>query len=134
MPYTTEWVSNEVAFEVDGVTVFHVYKNDDMSEGRRTYWFTLDENGNEADDAFDVRDLPVPPDYDGPRQPSRHLSTPAGWQGTYQAWRETDLYREINAEWNDYYAAGGEEPLIRARMEHAIRNKIGPFAQTEEAA
>lgn len=57
MPYKTIWVEPEVFLEHNGVTVYHTYKDDDIEEGARCYWFTLQELGGEYEGAFDVRDL-----------------------------------------------------------------------------
>jgi hypothetical protein len=57
MPYTTpEWVEPEVALEYNGVTIYHVYKNDEL-DIRLTYWFTTSWEEREHAD-FDVRDIP----------------------------------------------------------------------------
>lgn len=59
MPYEYKWVDPELAVEHQGVQVFHCYKDDEINQGRRTYSFTTDSSGDEAEDpAFDVRDLP----------------------------------------------------------------------------
>lgn len=59
-----EWVPNELALKYQGVSIYHVYKNDDNEQGVREYWFGLDEYGsdngtNENGEhiVFDVRDL-----------------------------------------------------------------------------
>lgn len=54
MPY--EWVDNEVALEHEGVKVYHVYKNDWMSEGQRDNNFSMEAGGNE-ETSFDVEEL-----------------------------------------------------------------------------
>lgn len=60
-----EWVPNELALKYQGVSIYHVYKDDDNGQGVREYWFGLDEYGsdNVTDEysghvTFDVRDLP----------------------------------------------------------------------------
>lgn len=56
MPY--DWVEPEVFVTYKGVTVYHVYKNDYVQEGRRAHWFTTDIGGSEDGDyCFDVRAL-----------------------------------------------------------------------------
>lgn len=62
MPYRTEMVDPEVFVEHLGVTVYHIYKNDDIDEGPRAYWFTTNVNGSDndghgQDGTFDVRSL-----------------------------------------------------------------------------
>jgi len=56
MPYSSESVPAALYFEYRGVQIFHTYKDDDIEQGPREYWFVTDEYGNE-DAAFDVRDL-----------------------------------------------------------------------------
>lgn len=64
MPYYSEWVEPEVFIEHNGVTVYRVYKNDNLDEGVRSYWFTVDPENTNADEtshgdggSFDVRHL-----------------------------------------------------------------------------
>lgn len=40
-----------------GVSVYHVHKDDDLSERLLTFWFLLDPTGT-GEEAFDVRTLP----------------------------------------------------------------------------
>jgi len=54
MPY--DIVDAEVALEHEGVTVYHVYKNDFMTDGERYYLYSL-EPCNTEDESFDVREL-----------------------------------------------------------------------------
>jgi hypothetical protein len=64
-----EWVPNELALKYQGVSIYHIYKDDDNNQGTREYWFGLDEYGSDygtdendygdgAHIVFDVRDLP----------------------------------------------------------------------------
>jgi hypothetical protein len=60
MPRSNEWIDNEVALEHKGVTIYHVYKNDDGDCGARTYCFgmtPLATDVGEDDGEFDVREL-----------------------------------------------------------------------------
>lgn len=54
MPY--EWVDNDVALKHEGVTVYHVCKNDWACDGHRSYWFSMEAGGSE-EGSFDVRSL-----------------------------------------------------------------------------
>lgn len=56
MPYV--WVEPETFLEHNGVTIYHVYRNDNINDVR-CYWYTVDITENTA---FDIRDLP---EYDG---------------------------------------------------------------------
>ena len=58
MPYRTEWESPERAVVHNGVTVYHVYKNNEFDSGTLEHWYTLDEyDDDETDSSFDVREL-----------------------------------------------------------------------------
>lgn len=58
-----EYVGPEVFVEHGGVTVYHLYKNDFVDQGRRGYWFATCENGSDnaphggPHGEFDVRSL-----------------------------------------------------------------------------
>ena len=58
MPFITQWIDPELFMEHNVVRVFRTYKDDDVGQGCKDYWFTLDNNSDES--AFDVRDLDVP--------------------------------------------------------------------------
>jgi hypothetical protein len=58
MPYNRGWVDPEVVLTHEGVVVYNTYRNDDMSQGIREYWFTTDPLLGELDEGiFDVRML-----------------------------------------------------------------------------
>ena len=38
MPYG--WIDPEVFIEHNGMTVYHVYKDDEISQGCREFWYT----------------------------------------------------------------------------------------------
>lgn len=58
MPTLTTEIPAEVAVRYKNVTIYHVYRNDDVGQGKRTFWFTLSPYGGETTgEAFDVRDL-----------------------------------------------------------------------------
>ena len=58
MPY--KFVENKpIINSYHGVSVYHLYRNDELSEGPRKYWFTTDPLGVEGDEnAFDIREKP----------------------------------------------------------------------------
>lgn len=64
MPYQSTWVDPDVCLKYNGVTVYHVYRNNDYDEPM-LYWYTLvkDSQGFE-DDSFDVRSLIPGPEKD----------------------------------------------------------------------
>lgn len=62
MPYRTEWVHPDVFIEHAGVTVYRIYKSDDVDQGARMYWFSTRIDGSDDDahgtgGTFDVRML-----------------------------------------------------------------------------
>lgn len=63
MPRSSEWIPNEVYLRFDGVTVHFVYRDDDLEQGARSYWYSLSPEGSDIGDedegTFDVRDLPT---------------------------------------------------------------------------
>jgi hypothetical protein len=56
MPMNSEWVMPEVFLVHKEVTVYHTYKEDDVSQGVNMFWYTLDPYSDEGH--FDARDLP----------------------------------------------------------------------------
>lgn len=57
-----EWVPPEEFVSHKGISIFHVYKDDEMQNGPREFWYTTSENDGEGSGfEFDVRNLP---DYD----------------------------------------------------------------------
>ena len=73
MPYQTVWVEPAVFMDLGGGRrIFHVYKDDDVDQGARTYWYTTSRTDGEGSSAeFDVRELstwqeePERPSLDG---------------------------------------------------------------------
>jgi len=76
MPFSSEWVPPEEYMSHAGVTVYHVYKDDDVEQGARTYWYTVNPEGGDNDDeeegVFDIREFDNPNGHD--------LNTTAGQQ------------------------------------------------------
>jgi hypothetical protein len=62
MPTMT--VPADVFLDAHGVVIYHVYKNDDISQGIRKFWYSLDPDSRDQGmyedyQGFDVRDLPA---------------------------------------------------------------------------
>jgi hypothetical protein len=77
MPYVTEWVENELFIEHQDIRIYHVYKDDDLSAGARTYLFTTDPNGFEGGEAsFDIRDIisQLKKNQRTPKSVTKHIS------------------------------------------------------------
>lgn len=59
MPYESRWVKPEILLRHKGVTVYHVYKDDEIQSGVRFFHYTTNLDGSESDETtFDVRDIP----------------------------------------------------------------------------
>jgi hypothetical protein len=56
MPYCTEYRPAEVFTAHNGVTIYHVYKDNDPDQGTREYWFDTQADSRD-EGGFDVRDL-----------------------------------------------------------------------------
>jgi hypothetical protein len=57
----THWESAEVFMTHRGVNIYHIYKDDDLDQCVRHYWYALTDHGSDAGDScgeFDIRDLP----------------------------------------------------------------------------
>lgn len=113
MPTSTAWCDPEVFMEHNGVTVYQTYKDDDIQQGAKTYWFTCDSTSD--DHSFDVRDFKTPSrgriDACPPFLSAR--SNPAfesASKETQAKWRE---------EWQQWHASG-EKEAIRVVLAEAI--------------
>lgn len=58
MPFTSEWIPPEIFLTHKDVIVYHAYKDNEFSNGRSNYWFTMSQK-DEVDNEFDVRELPT---------------------------------------------------------------------------
>jgi hypothetical protein len=56
MPFVNEYRDSEVFMVHNGVTIYHVYKDNDPDQGCREFWFDADEDSQE-ESGFDIRDL-----------------------------------------------------------------------------
>ncbi len=61
MPYA--WIEPEIFMEHDGVTIYHIYKDDYLDGVARAYWYgtrpSCSDDGSGDGGEFDVRDLPA---------------------------------------------------------------------------
>ena len=53
MPYLSGYIPAEIFMEYHGVTIYHVYKDDDPDQGRRELWFDTKEDSRD-DEGFYV--------------------------------------------------------------------------------
>lgn len=44
------WIDPEVFLTHGDVTIYHVYKDDEIAQGRREYWYTTDLSGGDYED------------------------------------------------------------------------------------
>lgn len=83
MPYVTGYVEPEVFCEVDGVTIYHLYR--DGTDDRLNYNFSTTSDEEDIGRHFDVRDLAAilnerNPDYQIPVY-NPYYSPPQNWTG-----------------------------------------------------
>lgn len=57
MPYKEVWLPPEIFLEHRGVRIYHVYKNDDVGQGVRHFWYGLSPWCSDERDSFDVRNI-----------------------------------------------------------------------------
>lgn len=59
MPWKTKYVDAELFVEHGGVRIYHCYRNDEVGQGVRTYWYSRIADASESGpNSFDVRELP----------------------------------------------------------------------------
>ena len=92
MPTQTVWIDPELFLEHQGVKVFHTYKDDDVNQGQRCYWLTVNPQcgvtARVCDDqpchhVFDVRELSTWREPEHPRYCTDKNNTPenhAAWE------------------------------------------------------
>lgn len=77
MPYRNEYVENEIALTHNGVTVYNIYRNDEVDDGLRAYWYGLHPDASDQvsfpdmEGSFDIRDLPEWRGWGGDRDSNR---------------------------------------------------------------
>lgn len=127
MPYITEHQSAELYMEHAGVEIYHVYKNNEIDQGARTYWFAVHDDGDDdtahgSNGVFDVRCLPepLPPPHldDHPPFIGADHGREAGY-ASYEDWKASPEYARRSALWNTWHDTG-ETDAIRNRIRNAI--------------
>lgn len=105
MPFRTEWVDPDIALEHKGVTLWHIYKDDDIEQGARVYTFALDP----AEDGYEVGGIDVQalPNWTEPPHPP--------YMGT-----DGDNSPENKEAWRRYHAGRIEDKHILAALKEAI--------------
>lgn len=120
MPFITQWIDPELFMEHNGVRVFRTYKDDDVGQGCKDYWFTL--NNNSDEDAFDVRELDVP------SRKNLEAHPPFLYGSHFEA--ASKEQREVwGKEWHDWLVTG-EKEAIRQIIIEAI--DVGQLSTEEE--
>lgn len=116
MPYATNWSDPEIFTSINGVRVFHTYKEDNVDEGRSRYFYTL--NGNDDESSFDVRTLKVP---------SINLldTHPPYMSDSYDHWKNasTEERETMKQQWSEWHASG-EEDAIKAIIKEALESGL----------
>jgi len=130
MPWENNWIPNEVAFEIGGFTIYHTYRENEMSQGVHLDRFTLDEMGDEESANIRVKNYPMPENYEGPKEHPQYLCKPENWPGSYEEWKATDRYRELEEAWKIWHAT--EEGRTQAILTNAIAQKLAPFNNPPE--
>lgn len=105
MPFRTEWVDPDIALTHKGVTLWHLYKDDDIENGPRTYTFALDP----TEDSYEVGGIDVQslPNWTEPPHPP-YMDA------------EGDNSPENEAAWRHYHADRIEDKHILAALKQAI--------------
>ena len=100
MPMQTVWVEPELYFEHAGVKLFHTYKHDDVDQGVKRYWFTLnqecgvEECGCEEEPCEHVFDARALSTWQPPVQPpycTGENDTPANHAAWQRYWQEEEV-------------------------------------------
>jgi hypothetical protein len=119
MPYRTVWEDPEVYLEHNGVTVYHTYKDDEVEQGPRTYYFVTNISDSE-DEAFDVREFKVPSRVALEGHPP-YLSE------SYSRYRDAspEQREQWGREWH-LWQTGGEAEVIKTILREAIDQGLIP--------
>jgi hypothetical protein len=128
MPTRTESVDPEVFLEHNGVTIYHIYKNDDIDASAREFWFTVDpdqgsdDNGHGTGGTFDVRQLPIPKAGPSLRDQPPFLGYEEGERlgfKTYDDWVKSPEYEDLQRLWDTWHSSGRIDAI-----KNIIRNAI----------
>ncbi len=58
MPYVSTYTEPDIFLTHNDVNIYHIYKDDDLDEGIRTYWYGYDEDCDDSGtSSFDIREL-----------------------------------------------------------------------------
>ena len=132
MPYASEWVDPEVFLEHGGVTIYHLYKHDELSAGRSDDRFTVDPDNGSYDDAFDpaqprsfrIEDLPPPatrPTLEDHPEFIGHEAAAVRGVAYGEAWRAHPDHAVLSRAWEVWHE-DTKPAVIRAMLTQAIDN------------
>lgn len=115
MPNATDWTSAEMFKKINGVDVFHTYKDDDIDQGINKYRYTLDKDSD--DHSFDVRQLKVPSIGLLDAHPPYKTDSCREWLVATSAEKDA-----ISAQWEKWHrdGDGGEMTAIATVIEEAL--------------
>ncbi len=91
MPTRTEYVPAEVYLKHNDVTVYHVYKDNDVENGIREYWFDTAEDSDD-DNGFDVRDIATQLNVKSEKEYTQDVQNP-----NFDEWRRRVIKAGIDA-------------------------------------
>ncbi len=127
MPYITEHRSAALFMEHAGIAIYHLYKDNDIEQGARTYRFATHDDGDDSDahgenGVFDVEHLPVPPAPprldDHPPFVGADDGREAGFENLDE-WRQSPEYARRRALWHVWHDTV-EAEAVRNTIRHAI--------------
>lgn len=124
MPTITQWTNPAVFLIHKGITIFHVYEDNDVGQGVKKYAYTTDNTSD--DNSFDIRQLDV--------QNKQLLTGHPPFISLSDA-----IYREATPEqradfkrgWKEWQKPeGGEDQAIKAVLKEAI--ELGLITESEQ--
>lgn len=113
MPYKSVWVMPSVFMRHKGVTIYRAYKDDEIEQGPRQFFFCLPEKLSE-DEAFDVRDFPGFVDNHPPYMFPHKGTLPEGYGCPTPA---------LKRAWEKYFATD-QTANIKAAIRRAINDGV----------
>lgn len=127
MPHVTEFRPAKLFMEHKGVEIYHVYEDDDIDQGPRSYWFAVHndgqvDNAHGADGVFDVRCLPQPDTSPSLADQPPFIGADQGHElgfASYDEWKDSAEYKRRQQLWHDWHQTV-EAQAIKNTIGHAI--------------
>lgn len=106
MPTIETHVPAEFAFEYEGVTLYHTYRDNDYNGGYRWDVFTCCADEDDHESVFDLREFPEPESgvklSDQPPFLDFSSNKHFGFE-TNKEWRESKPYADLKERWNEWH-------------------------------